>query len=65
MTTTIQWIPVAQKLPDDEITVLIADADSDVNLGFHDGDDGWRDLDGGRVTVPITHWADLPSPPTA
>ena len=65
MTTTIQWIPVAQDRPDDERTVLIADADSDVTLGFIDGETGWRYCDGGRVTTPTTHWADLPAPPTA
>ena len=65
MTTPIHWIPVDQALPDDDLTVLIADTESDVTLGFIDGEDGWRYLDGGLVTVPITHWSDLPSPPTA
>lgn len=64
MHSTIHWIPVTHELPDDEITVLIADSEADITLGFHDGESGWRYCDGGRVTAPILHWADLPSPPS-
>ena len=61
----VRWIPVHQQLPDDDITVLIADTEHDVTLGFHDGDDGWRYCNGSRVGDPVTHWAEIPAAPNA
>ncbi len=63
--TPIYWIPVTESLPDDDITVLIADTEEDVFTGFHDGDNGWRYCSAERVMVPITHWAELPAPPVS
>jgi hypothetical protein len=57
------WISVADRLPDDDMTVLIADTENDVTLGFHDGDSGWRYCSAGLVGDPVTHWAELPDPP--
>lgn len=59
----INWIPVSTRLPDADLTVLIALSDGDVWTGYLDGDT-WRDvgatpLEQGRVT----YWADLPEHP--
>jgi hypothetical protein len=61
----IQWISSIKK-PDTDITVLIATADHDepVWLGYWaSADNEWRTIEGAAVVV--THWADLPSHPTA
>ena len=63
ITTAINWISVADQLPDDDMTVLIADTENDVTLGFHDGDAGWRYCNAERVGDPVTHWAELPDSP--
>lgn len=39
---SLRWIPVAERMPDDEETVLMSLEDGEVWTGFHDGDDGWR-----------------------
>jgi hypothetical protein len=67
-TTTITWIPVAERLPDDDTTVLLALADGDVITGWHEGGDSvfpreWRDVTGWQITQGVTHWADLPAAP--
>lgn len=66
----ILWIPVRDRLPDPEITVLIfhPSADEPVWLGYLDEDDDghfWRWADGRRVEAAdaVTHWADLPAGP--
>lgn len=63
--SVVHWISVADKLPDDDMTVLIADTENDVTLGFHDGDSGWRYCSAGLVGDPVTHWAEIPDPPNA
>ena len=62
LSSLIRWIPVAEELPDDDQTVLIADSES-VEIGFLDGPNGWRFDNGARVTEAVTHWAELPEPP--
>lgn len=59
MNETITWIPVAERLPDDDTSVLICtDSTSEpVWLGFRDGGE-WRDAEGFQVNVKA--WADLP-----
>ena len=59
----IKWISVDDKLPDDEMTVLIADTENDVSLGFHDGDSSWRYCNASKVGAPVTHWAEIPAGP--
>jgi hypothetical protein len=56
------WIPVADRLPDDELTVLIAlkDSDEPVWLGYHDAD-GWFSAD--AMPQIVTHWQPIPEPP--
>ena len=63
LTSILRWIPAADELPDDDQTVLIADSESEVEIGFLDGPDGWRLANGARVPAPVTHWAELPAPP--
>lgn len=57
------WIPVTEKLPDDDITVMIAGKmDEPVWLGFHD-DTGWYSVDAMPLRNMVTHWRNLPEPP--
>jgi hypothetical protein len=58
-TELLTWTPVAERLPDDDTTVLICTTDTaePVWLGYRDGDD-WRDSEGDAVAV--THWAAMP-----
>lgn len=60
------WTPVAERLPDDDITVLIAVKDSDepVWVGYHDGEDGWCSAsDAIPIDGMVTHWMPLPEAP--
>lgn len=66
------WTPIDMQLPDDEISVLIANKDwpgDPVGEGYHDGDH-WCDMDGvhfegegSHPFAPPTHWKHLPEPP--
>lgn len=61
----IDWIPVAERLPDSELTVLVAfdGADEPTWLGFHDGH-VWHDACTGAEFVDrATHWAEMPAGP--
>lgn len=57
-----RWIPVTERLPDDEMTVMIAttDCDEPVWLGWH-ADGGWCSVD--AVPVRVTHWKPIPEAP--
>ncbi len=61
------WTPVDQKLPDDEISVLVANAaQEDYAVAFHTGEpfDSWRYADNGLLLPwTVTHWMDLPPLP--
>lgn len=53
-----RWIHVGERLPDDDITVLIAleDSDEPVWIGFHD-EDGWHSATSGEpLRDLVTHW---------
>ncbi len=60
----MNWIPVTERLPDSDITVMIATPDESepVWLGYYSGDDGWLFADG-MPAENVTHWMDLPAPP--
>jgi hypothetical protein len=61
----VKWIPVAERLPDDDITVMIATKDTDepVWLGYHD-EHGWTSAtDGVPLDELVTHWAPMPESP--
>lgn len=57
------WISVEDRLPDDDISVLVyvPDAPEPIWLGFYDMDE-WTWVDGGTNCRP-THWMELPEPP--
>lgn len=58
------WIPVAQKLPDDQTLVLVALNDDDVWTGFRDAGI-WRYVDAMPIDAErVTHWRLMPEPPT-
>ena len=56
------WVPINERLPDSDTTVLVAvvDADEPVWLGYLDGSE-WCEISGAPIRV--THWAELPAPP--
>jgi hypothetical protein len=57
-----RWIPVEVRLPDDDLTVVVAITNSDepVWLGFHDGS-GWYSVD--AMPIKVTHWMPMPEGP--
>ena len=70
-----RWIPVAERLPDDGVPVLVTYLGYYDNKPYSDGvakwkienngyNGGWEwELDGDEVKVQITHWRPLPEPP--
>lgn len=63
----IEWFAPAEKLPDDEMTVLLKLANVDVPYqgepvwpGFLD-DEGWHLADGMPLDEPPALWASLPA----
>lgn len=60
----MSWIAVKDKLPDDELTVMIATKDSDepVWLGWHD-ESGWYTVE--AMPIKVTHWMPIPEAPNA
>ncbi len=62
ITATLNWIPIFDELPDEQSTVLIAEHDGEVSLGFLDDGD-WRYDTAERVLSYVTHWADVPAHP--
>jgi hypothetical protein len=61
----IIWVPCAEQLPDDDLLVLVYDAEDATPVwpAYHDGDN-WVTLEG-CVCGVITHWMPLPNPPEA
>lgn len=66
LTFSGRWIPVTERLPDDDITVMLHQPDTSEAwiLGCRDGED-WRTHDGCWIIYGVTHWADLPAGPSA
>lgn len=66
MNETITWIPVAERLPDDDCGVLLCADDENggqcVDQAYHDGD-CWRWGFGGRVSEEVIAWAEWPRGP--
>ena len=63
--TAVTWVPVADRLPDDERTVLIVTPyeEGEVWTGWHSAAEGvWYDSTGWRGFT-VTHWAELPEGP--
>ena len=64
-----RWIPVGERLPDDETELLVAFEDRSLGVAFAvfhhlDENDGpkWTDGNGVELKEP-THWMPLPDPP--
>lgn len=60
------WIPVGQRLPDTDATVLVfaPTASEPVWLGYFCDEDGWHTID--HVTYglgDVTHWSPIPKGP--
>lgn len=66
---TITWHPVGEKLPDADLTVLIALNGEETVAGFLDGEYPggrplWRDTTAIELHGhDVTHWADMPRGP--
>lgn len=57
------WIPVANRLPDADLTVLVALADGEVWPAYLDGET-WRYVDAMPIEAThVTHWRDMPEAP--
>lgn len=56
------WTAVAEKLPDADITVLLALDDGEVWPGYLDGNT-WRYVTADPLGSRVTHWMDFPEPP--
>lgn len=58
LTETITWIPVAEGLPDADLTVqVVTEGCAEPTwLGYLDGD-VWRDVE--NTEIVVTHWADM------
>lgn len=62
----IVWIPVAEEVPDVDLTVLLFDAKASepVWIGYHDDNlEDWFYANG--VKAKPTHWANFPEGPKA
>lgn len=60
-----KWIPLTERLPDDDITVLVAvkDVDEPVWLAYHDEHGWFSATDGVPLTALVTHWRQMPEGP--
>lgn len=63
-TETLTWFTPAERMPDDDETVLLEHRPENVTgdlvwPGYHDGDDGWRLADGAPCKPP-KRWAAMP-----
>lgn len=64
MIEQIEWIACAERLPDDEVAVLIGtrDAAEPVWIGYYDSAvSAWIDTE--AAVVSVTHWSPLPAGP--
>lgn len=60
-TEALTWIPIADQLPDADLTVLIAldeEHDEPTWFAFYEGD-RWLDISGLPLRG-VTHWAEMP-----
>lgn len=65
-----RWIPVSERLPDDETELLVAFEDRSLGVAFavfHHLDKNWKQkwTDGNGIELKQpTHWMPLPAPPS-
>ena len=63
----MKWIPVSERLPENENEVLMVDNMGDRYLGaYMERERAWRHEDGDikGKGYPVTHWQPLPPAPT-
>ena len=60
--TVQEWIPVAERLPEDECRCLVFDAAGDIEMDVYDGDGTFRLERCGAMQHP-SYWMPLPEPP--
>lgn len=59
---TDEWIPVGERLPDNDAMVLVWSQSNGLHLAYLDSYRQWRDSDD-NPGKKITHWMPLPRPP--
>ena len=57
----VRWVPVADGLPDDEMTVIVC-IDGEPWTGFREAG-GWRYVSGDPMVGVVTHWCEFPEVP--
>jgi hypothetical protein len=65
MCETVTWIPVEERLPDADITVMVhgPDMDPPMWLGWYDDErESWFEVSASTIEG-VTHWAELPNGP--
>ena len=62
--SSVVWVDAQDKLPDDDMTVLVAIDDGEVWTGFMDGG-FWRYVSADVIEGTVKHWAEFPEPPNA
>lgn len=62
MNASVEWVDAHEKLPDDDMTVLIALDDGEVWTGFMDSGI-WRYVSADEIEAEVIYWAEFPEPP--
>ena len=58
---TPRWIPVNERLPEDEDSVLVTDCKWWIDIAFYDGLNWWY-LDAQQLKADVSAWMPLPEP---
>lgn len=59
----MEWISVEDRLPENDVEILISRTDGEIYLAVHQDDGRWYDSSEGSDVKFITHWMPLPLPP--
>jgi hypothetical protein len=62
--TDNQWIPVGERLPEDDDPVLVSWRGYMVGIAWFTKKGKWRDIEG-KFPETVTHWMPMPLPPEA
>jgi hypothetical protein len=57
-----EWIPVTERLPEDDVRVLAYDGLKTFTAELFEG--LWHWIEGDTFGMDVTHWRPLPAPPT-